>query len=61
MHDIAVIDFENLLLKEDYDELELSKWREIGDKVYNATSEYGNLIFIYSIVLLIIFNRIFLY
>ncbi|KXN72588.1 Clavaminate synthase-like protein, partial [Conidiobolus coronatus NRRL 28638] len=41
MHDIAVIDFENLLLKEDYNELELSKWREIGDKVYKATSEYG--------------------
>jgi hypothetical protein len=41
MHEISVIDFENLPLKDNLSELELAKWREIGDKVYNATSEYG--------------------
>jgi hypothetical protein len=42
MYDISVIDFEDLPLQNNLNDLDLAKWKEIGDQVYKACSEYGN-------------------
>jgi hypothetical protein len=42
MTDIPVIDFKNLPFNDDLNEEELNKWKEVGEEVYKACSEYGN-------------------